>query len=366
MGGACRARARTTPDPRMGVDRSGHPPQARRGSAGSRAEDWRGDPEDSRAPVLRASVGGGLLSVQDGPWREALRHLVLRRWDAAERIRAPGTAMVYGIGVAVSSDPAGDHLRARPSGCRRSVAGDEIQRRRHRDQGGGTLGTEPRDLDSMLSQDLMHDAAFPSSMAKPEIVVLIPESTRKARGGSSDAPEIDSIAGALPATIRAKLEGLREEVLHKSPKGSVRPGGLLPAYRRFQGNMYMSIPEEAWAQRAPNVEIVIASGLRGLVASRDTVPAYALSMAEPTPPFGKMNRWWHDRGLPQILAAYLDSIHPRLVVDLLSLEYRQSVVGYAADLKGIDVRTIDFPGMGRASQPLRGERIARILQSGTA
>src|SRR2546430_5464685 len=211
----------------------------------------------------------------------------------------------------------------------------------------------------------MHIAAFPPSMAKQEIVVLIPESTRKARGGSSDAPEIDSIAAALPATIRAKLEGLREEVLHKSPTGSVRPGGLLPAYRRFQGNMYMSIPEQAWAHRAPNVEIIIASGLRGLVASRDTVPAYALSMAEPTPPFGRMNRWWRDRGLPAILASYISSVRPRIVVDLLSLEYRESVAGYAGHLQGVDVRTIDFPGMGRASQPLRGERIARILQSGT-
>jgi len=203
-------------------------------------------------------------------------------------------------------------------------------------------------------------------MAKLEIIVLIPESTRKARGGSPDSLEVDSIAAALPATVRAKLGGLREEVLHKSPQGSVRSGGLLPAHRRFQGNMYMSIPDEAWAKRASNVEIVIASGLRGLVASRDTVPSYALSMAEPTPPFGKMNRWWHDRGLPGILASYLESMQPRLVVDLLSLEYRQSVVGYAAGLKGVDVRAIDFPGMGRASQPLRGERIARILQSGTA
>src|SRR5438094_8541925 len=211
----------------------------------------------------------------------------------------------------------------------------------------------------------MHIAAFPTSMAKPEIVVLIPESTRKARGGWSVAPEVGSIAAALPATTGAKREGLREEVLHKSPTGSVRPGGLLPAYRRFQGNMYMSIPEEAWAHRAPNVEIIIASGLRGLVASRDTVPAYALSMAEPTPPFGKLNRWWRDRGLPEILAAYLDSIHPRLVVDLLSLEYRQSVVGYATGLTGIDVRPIDFTGMGRASQPLRGERIGPSLHSGT-
>ncbi len=212
----------------------------------------------------------------------------------------------------------------------------------------------------------MRNMAFSTSMANPEIVVLIPESTRKAKGGSSDTPKVDSIAAALPSTSRAKLEALREEVLHKSPQGSVRSSGLLPAYRRFQGNMYMSIPDGAWTQRAPNVEIVVASALRGLVASRDTVPAYALSMAEPTPPFGKMNRWWHDRGLPGILASYLESIQPRVVVDLLSLEYRQSVAGYTAGLKGIDVRTIDFPGMGRASQPLRGERITRILQSGTA
>src|SRR5438876_1736774 len=211
----------------------------------------------------------------------------------------------------------------------------------------------------------MHDCAFTRSMAKPEVIVLIPESTRKARGGSTDSPEVDSIAAALPAADRAKLGGLREEVLHKSPQGSVRPGGLLPAYRRFQGNMYMSIPDEAWSKRAPNVEVVIASGLRGLVASRDTVPAYALSMAEPTPPFGKMNRWWHDRGLPAILASYIRSVRPRIVVDLLSLEYRESVAGYAGHLQGVDVRTIDFPGMGRASQPLRGERIGRILQLGT-
>lgn len=212
----------------------------------------------------------------------------------------------------------------------------------------------------------MQYGAFTTSMAKPEIIVLIPESTRKARGGSPDSPDVDSIAASLPEPVRAKFEGLREEVLHKSPQGSVRAGGLLPAYRRFHGNMYMSIPDEAWAKRAPKVEVVIASGLRGLVASRDTVPSYTLSMAETTPPFGKLNRWWHDRGLPEIFASYLEAMQPRLVVDLLSLEYRQSVVGYAAGLKGIDVRTIDFPGMGRASQPLRGERIARILRSGTA
>lgn len=201
-------------------------------------------------------------------------------------------------------------------------------------------------------------------MPQPDIVVLIPESTRKAKAGSSRFGEVDSIVEALPASVRGKLQTLREEVRQKSPKGSIDSSGLLPAYLRFQGNMYREIPAEAWERRAANVEVVVASGLRGLLASRDTVPAYAHSMAEPMPSFGKLNRWWHDRGLPGILASYLDSVHPQVVVDLLSLEYRESVSGYAAGLGGMDVRTIDFPGMGRASQPLRGERVAEILKTG--
>jgi hypothetical protein len=46
------------------------------------------------------------------------------------------------------------------------------------------------------------------------------------------------------------------------------------------------------------------------------------------------------------------------------LEYRDSVDGYAEGLTGIDVQTINFPGMGRASQPLRGERVTSILRTG--
>ncbi|HEX9341333.1 MAG TPA: peroxide stress protein YaaA [Thermoplasmata archaeon] len=201
-------------------------------------------------------------------------------------------------------------------------------------------------------------------MASPEIVVLIPESTRKRKGGTSMA-EADAIADALPDASHKRLEDLRSEIRAGSAASSVDAArGLLAAYRRYDGNMYRSIPDDAWEKRAANVEVVIASGFRGVVASRDPIPAYVHSMAEPMPPFGKLNRWWHDRGLPDILAAYLRAVRPSTVVDLLSLEYRESVLGYAADLGGIEVQMIDFPGMGRASQPLRGERIAAILKSG--
>jgi cytoplasmic iron level regulating protein YaaA (DUF328/UPF0246 family) len=201
-------------------------------------------------------------------------------------------------------------------------------------------------------------------VARSEVIVLIPESTRKHSGGSPDPVREDIIATALPAALRRKFEDLREEVLQKSPPGTVTPGRFLPAHERFDGNMYRYIPREAWEHRSSGVEVVIASGLRGLIGSRDRIPAYHLSMAESLPPFGKLNRWWHAAGLPEILAAFLHSVGPKTVVDLLSLEYRESVAGYQDRLPGITVKTIDFPGMGRASQPARGERVAEILRTG--
>ena len=196
-----------------------------------------------------------------------------------------------------------------------------------------------------------------------DIVVLIPESTRKASGGDPHAKPVDAFASALPAKVRDQLYALRAEVAG-TWKNTAAKDGLMPAYLRYQGNMYRHIPEEMWEKRKPGVEVLIASALYGIVASRDTVFAYPHSMAEATPPFGKLNRWWHDRGLPAILASYLEAVKPTTVVDLLSLEYRESVEGYADAMpKGI-VKKIDFPGMGRASQPKRGEKVASILWNG--
>src|SRR2546426_1075226 len=180
-----------------------------------------------------------------------------------------------------------------------------------------------------------------------DLVVLIPESTRKASGGDPHAKPVDGFASSPPAKVRDELYALRSEVA--APwKNTAAKDGLMPAYLRYQGNMYRHIPEEMWEKRKPGVEVLIASALYGIVVSRDTVFAYPHSMAEATPPFGKLNRWWHDRGLPAILASYLEAVKPTTVVDLLSLEYRESVEGYADAMpKGI-VQKIDFPGMGRA------------------
>jgi cytoplasmic iron level regulating protein YaaA (DUF328/UPF0246 family) len=128
--------------------------------------------------------------------------------------------------------------------------------------------------------------------------------------------------------------------------------------------MYRHIPVEAWEGRAQGVEVLIVSGLFGALGSLDTVPWYEHSMAEPFEDLGKLNRWWHDRGLPNIVRAYLEAVEPKSVVDLLSLEYREAVAGFSGALKGVPVKVIDFPGLGRASQPLRGEKVAEILRTG--
>ena len=201
-------------------------------------------------------------------------------------------------------------------------------------------------------------------MARPQTIVLIPESTRKVRGSEGTGRIVNGFLDALPEPARGALQALREEMFAKSAPGTVDRATMRPAYRLFDGNMYRRIPQEAWEERSPNVEVVIASGLYGLVTSRDTIARYTHSMAGRMPPFGKLNRWWNGRGLPGILAAYLREVRAERVADLLSLEYREAVTGYADGVRGIDVETIDFPGMGRASQPRRGEKIAEILRTG--
>ncbi len=199
-------------------------------------------------------------------------------------------------------------------------------------------------------------------MPATETIVLIPESTRKAKGGDPPAPGRAVLEDALPRDARRRLEVLRNQVREAAPESIGDPAELLPAFQRFRGNMYRAIPDEAWTQRIPGVEVVMVSGLYGLVASRDPVVAYHVSMAEPLERLGKLNRWWRDHGLPLLLKTYLESVHPAQVLDILSLEYREAVEGYANGLRATKVRTIDFRGLGRGSQPRRGKLVAKILR----
>ena len=135
----------------------------------------------------------------------------------------------------------------------------------------------------------------------------------------------------------------------------------MPAYQRYDGNMYRYIPREAWESRAAGVDVEIVSALYGLVLSREPIRVYGFSMAEDLPGLGVLHKWWRENGLPEILASLIRTAGAERVVDLLSLEYRKAVDGYRDSL-AVPVEAIDFPGLGRASQPRRGEAVAEVLR----
>lgn len=104
------------------------------------------------------------------------------------------------------------------------------------------------------------------------------------------------------------------------------PSGLeravtLPAIERYAGVLFShldaaSLPAGATARLRRDV--VMLSGLWGLVAPTDRIPDYRLTMGTSLDPFGRLSGWWRPR-----LSPILDRrVHGAVVWDLLSGEYR--------------------------------------------
>jgi hypothetical protein len=95
----------------------------------------------------------------------------------------------------------------------------------------------------------------------------------------------------------------------------------LPAIERYTGVLFAhldagSLPVGA-ASRLTR-DVVLLSGLWGLLAPADRIPAYRLTMATVLEPLGRLSGWWRPR-----LSPVLDRrVAATVVWDLLSGEYR--------------------------------------------
>src|SRR6267143_2584687 len=98
-------------------------------------------------------------------------------------------------------------------------------------------------------QGLFLEDDIASAMAGIRVLVLIPDSTRKRKGSMARASD-PGVADALPAADLARLVALRKKVataaelplasdIDPASKGKV---DLMPAYLRYDGNMYRYIP----------------------------------------------------------------------------------------------------------------------------
>ena len=149
-------------------------------------------------------------------------------------------------------------------------------------------------------------------------VVLLPPSRAKAAGGSGpgwrDAPP--GRFGQLDADRRRVLRAMRSA---GAPAGLER-APTLPAIERYVGVLFTHLDAPtlpAGAASRLTRDVVLLSGLWGLVAPGDLIPAYRLTMGTVLEPLGRLSGWWRPR-----LSPVLDRrVAGTVVWDLLSGEY---------------------------------------------
>lgn len=118
-------------------------------------------------------------------------------------------------------------------------------------------------------------------------LVLIPPSEGKAAGGTG--PPWAPGTSSLPA-----LDPYRAEVLAALGAGVAgRP--TMPAIERYTGVLFQHLDHASLPvalRRRVDAQVLIASGLWGLVGPRDPIPDYRCKMSASLPGLGKLSTWW--------------------------------------------------------------------------
>ena len=186
--------------------------------------------------------------------------------------------------------------------------------------------------------------SFGKSLGKQRAIVIA--ALRDARGGS---PKLLGVSGAHLA--RAQQANL-----------ALRGAKTLPASQRYTGVVWdhLDLGSLPFAlQKIAAKNIVIVSGLLGLVAAGDATPDYRLKIGASLAPMGKLSSWWRDE-LSRALNKYCAGA---VVVNLLPQEHSAAFV---ADEKAIsrylhvDLATKSGTAGGHDAKAAKG-RLARHL-----
>jgi cytoplasmic iron level regulating protein YaaA (DUF328/UPF0246 family) len=141
----------------------------------------------------------------------------------------------------------------------------------------------------------------------------------------------------------AALDRSRVAVLRAAAAaGAVdRRGPTLPAMERYTGVLYKEL---AWgtlpaaARRRGDHRVRVVSGLWGLVAPPDPVPAYKLKMSARLDGLGRLSAWWRPRLAPVLAERTAGAV----VWDLLPQEHAAAVVwGACTPARRVTVRFVD-------------------------
>lgn len=195
-------------------------------------------------------------------------------------------------------------------------------------------------------------------MPRPQPVILLPPSQGKAAGG--DGPGWS--AGAM---VDRALDPSRRVVIRAARAAGVTPrrAPTLPAMERYTGVLYQELGWStlpAPARRRGTTQIRTVSGLWGLVAPEDPIPAYRLKMSATLEGIGRLSTWWRPRLAP-VLA---DLTEGRVVWDLLPIEHEAAIDWRAtAPAQRVTVRFVDAEGrtVSHWNKLLKGSLVRWLL-----
>jgi cytoplasmic iron level regulating protein YaaA (DUF328/UPF0246 family) len=144
--------------------------------------------------------------------------------------------------------------------------------------------------------------------------------------------------------MRFDLDDARARVLREA-RLEVGAEPTRPAIERYAGVLYRELAYrdlDRATRRRIDAQVVIFSGVWGLVAPRDPIPEYKRKMGAGVGRLGRLARWWRPR-LGPVLDAH---VHRRVVWDLLPREHEDAWPVSAAPRSRISVRFLDERGRG--------------------
>jgi len=212
-------------------------------------------------------------------------------------------------------------------------------------------------------------------------MLLLPPSEGKAEGGSARrstwipdqgvfgrrlGDRRAAVAEALAAVGGGdeKLLGVKGDHLLRAQSANTSLVGAptLPAWQRYTGVVWDHLDPETLPAPARK-QIVVVSGLLGLVRGDDPVPDYRLKMGANLAPLGKLSTWWRDAVTAEV--ARLARRH--VIVDLLPQEHRAAWDPSAGGpVEAISVSLVDPTGKpgGHFAKAAKGELARAILLEG--
>lgn len=226
----------------------------------------------------------------------------------------------------------------------------------------------------------------------PAPIILVPPSEGKASGGRGPATKagsmsfavlderraqvVDALSAAMGAseTARAKLLGVKGDALAEATEANlgVRHAATMPAIRRYTGVLYDALDHgslSGTAKRRAARQLVIVSGLWGLVTPADPIPTYKLKMGASLDGVGRLATWWR----PAITEALAPAVEKRTVWDLLPSEHSAAWAPDRTALRRrITVRFLDDVPDGRGrklvtvshwNKLLKGALVRHILET---